>query len=81
MNTYKIKFADDTFKIVIAKTALEVIKKYNLATREHSNTRIIQLEGEQKAEGTINSETRYIVRIDGDITKDAELTDRDNPKT
>ncbi len=24
---------------------------------------------------------RYIVRIDGDITKDAEFTDRDNPQT
>jgi len=27
-------------------------------------------------EGTINDETKYIVRIDGDITKDAELTIR-----
>lgn len=25
-------------------------------------------------EGVINNETKYIVRIDGDITKDAELT-------
>ena len=25
-------------------------------------------------EGVINDETKYIVRIDGDITKDAELT-------
>ena len=32
-------------------------------------------------EGVINDETRYRVRIDGDITKDAELTDRDNPLT
>jgi len=24
-------------------------------------------------EGTLNDETKYIVRIDGDITKDAEL--------
>ena len=30
-------------------------------------------------EGTITEKTRYIVRVDGDITKDAELTDRDNP--
>ena len=28
-------------------------------------------------EGTINEETKYIVRIDGDIKKDAELTIRD----
>jgi hypothetical protein len=25
-------------------------------------------------EGTLNDNTKYIVRIDGDITKDAELT-------
>lgn len=24
---------------------------------------------------------RYVVRIDGDITKDAEITDRENPNT
>jgi hypothetical protein len=27
-------------------------------------------------EGVINDDTRYVVRIDGDITKDAELTVR-----
>lgn len=27
-------------------------------------------------EGVINKKTKYIVRIDGDITKDAELTIR-----
>lgn len=32
-------------------------------------------------EGTINDKTRYIVRIDGDITKDAEITDKENPNT
>lgn len=32
-------------------------------------------------EGVITDKTRYIVRIDGDITKDAELTDRKNKKT
>lgn len=32
-------------------------------------------------EGTINARTRYVVRIDGDITKDAELTDRENSNT
>jgi len=29
-------------------------------------------------EGTITDKTKYIVRIDGDITKDAELTVRSN---
>lgn len=32
-------------------------------------------------EGVINDQTRYIVRIDGDIKKDAEITDRENPNT
>lgn len=30
--------------------------------------------GEKHKEGTITGGTKYIVRIDGDITKDAELT-------
>ena len=29
-------------------------------------------------EGVINKKTKYIVRIDGDITKDSELIIRDN---
>lgn len=29
-------------------------------------------------EGVINDKTKYVVRIDGDITKDAELTIREN---
>ncbi len=49
MNAYKIKYQNGEQEIVIANTSLEVIKKYDLATREHINTRIIQLEGEQKA--------------------------------
>ena len=49
MNYYKIKYIDDTFKIMKAKTSLEVIKKYDLASAKHINTRIIQLEGEQLA--------------------------------
>lgn len=31
-------------------------------------------------EGVINADTKYIVRIDGDIKKDAELTVREQPK-
>jgi hypothetical protein len=32
--------------------------------------------GKKGKEGIINEKTKYIVRIDGDITKDAELTIR-----
>lgn len=56
MNAYKIKYSDGTYKIVLAKNSLEVIKKYDLATREHINTRVIQLEGEQKAIALSNIE-------------------------
>ena len=49
MNAYKIQYANGTFKIVCAKTSLEVIKDYHLATREHTKTTILQLDGEQKA--------------------------------
>lgn len=31
--------------------------------------------GKKCKEGTMNSKTKYLVRIDGDITKDAELED------
>ena len=34
--------------------------------------------GKKHKEGVINDNTKYIIRIDGDITKDAELTVRDN---
>ena len=36
--------------------------------------------GKSGREGSFQG-ARYIVRIDGDITKDAEITDRDNPNT
>ena len=49
MNAYKIKYQDGSCKVVIAKSSLEVIKRYDLATKEHINTRVFQLEGEQKA--------------------------------
>ena len=32
--------------------------------------------GKKGREGVINDKTKYVVRIDGDITKDAELTIR-----
>lgn len=49
MKIFKIKYQDGKYKIVQAKNSLEVIKKFDLATREHINTRIIELSGEQKA--------------------------------
>ena len=49
MKYFKIKYKDGTQKIVKADNSLSVIKMYDLCTREHIETRIIELEGEQEA--------------------------------
>lgn len=36
-----------------------------------------KFEGKFHKEGTINDKTKYIIRLDGDIRKDAELSIRD----
>lgn len=56
MNAYKIKYEDGTSEIVTAENSLQVIKRYDLATKKHINTRIFQLEGEQKAIALSNLE-------------------------
>lgn len=49
MKHYKIKYENGNYIIVKAKNSLDVIKQYDLATREHINTRIIELQGEREA--------------------------------
>lgn len=50
MKAFKIKYADGSYKIVTGPiTALDVIKRFDLATRKHVNTRVIELDGEQLA--------------------------------
>lgn len=56
MQAYKIKYEDGRTITVVANTCLEVIKKYDLATRENINTRVFQLEGEQRAIALSESE-------------------------
>ena len=56
MKAFKLKFEDGSFKIVYAKTSLEVIKKYDLATRKHINTRVFELAGAQEAIALSNLE-------------------------
>ncbi len=46
---FKLKYEDGTSKIVRGKNDLDVIKKYDLATKKHINTRVSRLEGEQEA--------------------------------
>ena len=49
MKYYKLKYKDGNYNIVKGKNSLDIIKRYNLATREHMQTRIIELSGEQEA--------------------------------
>ena len=49
MKYFKIKYNDGRTRVIEAMDSLAVIKKYDLATRDHINTRIIELSGEQEA--------------------------------
>lgn len=49
MKYFKLKYENGDFEIVKGKNSLEIIKKYDLATAKHINTRIIELNGEQGA--------------------------------
>ena len=56
MKYYKLKYADGRVEIVKANTALEVIKRYDLATRANCQTRVVELSGEQEAIARSNEE-------------------------
>jgi len=56
MKYFKLKYMDGSFEIVKADSALELVKKYDLATAKHINTRIIELEGEQLAIANSNEQ-------------------------
>lgn len=49
MKYFKLIYKDGTSEIKKAKTSLELIKKYDLCTKEHISTTIRELEGEQLA--------------------------------
>ena len=49
MKYYKLKYKNGNIKYCKGKNSLEIIKKYDLCTRDNIETRIIELEGEQKA--------------------------------
>lgn len=56
MKYFRIKYQDGRCETVSAKDSLEVIKKYDLATREHIQTRITELSGEQEAIAISNNQ-------------------------
>ena len=49
MKAFKLKYEDGRIETLYAKDSLSLIRKYDLATRKHVNTRIFQLSGEQEA--------------------------------
>jgi hypothetical protein len=49
MKYYRIKYENGKTITDKAKNSLEIIKKYDLATRANIETRVIELEGEQLA--------------------------------
>ena len=49
MKAFKLKYADGSSEIKYALSALALIRKYELCTRDHVETRIFQLSGEQEA--------------------------------
>jgi hypothetical protein len=53
---FKIKYSNETFDIVKGGNMLEVIRRHNLETKEHIETRIFELEGEQLAIARANDE-------------------------
>jgi hypothetical protein len=49
MKYFKLKYNNGNIEIKKAKTIIDLIKRYDLATRKNINTRIFELEGEQLA--------------------------------
>lgn len=56
MKAFKLKYEDGKTDIVYGANALEIIRRYDLATRKHVNTRIFELSGEQEAIALSNLE-------------------------
>lgn len=52
MKAFKLKYQEgekDRIEIVYGKNALEIIKRYDLCSKNNINTRIFELSGEQEA--------------------------------
>ena len=49
MKYFKLKYSNGKIEHCKGENSLEIIKRYDLCTRENYDTRIIELEGEQKA--------------------------------
>jgi hypothetical protein len=49
MKYFKLKYPDGNIKYCKGINSLEIIKKYDLCTRENAEVVIVELNGEQKA--------------------------------
>lgn len=58
MKYFKLKYQNGGFEIVKGMDMLDVIKRYDLGSAKHINTRIIELSGEQEAIAINNEEVR-----------------------
>ena len=49
MKYYKLVYADGTSQVVSAKSDIELIRTYDLASKEHISTKIVQYENDALA--------------------------------
>ena len=49
MKYFRVRYADERWEILKAESAIDLIRQYDFCTREHVNTRITELNGEQGA--------------------------------
>lgn len=49
MKAFKLKYANGKTEIVYGENALEIIRRFDLATKKHIETRVFELSGEQLA--------------------------------
>ena len=49
MKAFKLNYPHRRFEIVYGNDSLEIIKRYDLASRHNYDTRVIELTGEQRA--------------------------------
>ena len=59
MKHFKVKYINGKVEWHSAKTSLELIKRLDLATAEHINTIIVELEGEQQAIAIANEQEKW----------------------
>lgn len=68
MKYFRLEYNDGSYEIKKAKTILQLIKDNELYTKEHINTHIVELSGEQLAIAISNEQ--QIINLINNIKKD-----------